>query len=66
MNEIVQLSQPKAKIIKICVGLVCVYGWDKELITDRGPVPLYDLVKVYNFEWTARIGMGRWLRRQSR
>lgn len=61
MSTIVTLDQPKARITHTAPGFVRVYGWKKELVTERGCVPLSELVGIYSFRWTARRAMRRWL-----
>lgn len=61
MSVIIDLDQPEAKIVDKGAGYVAVYGWRRELITERGVVPLSKLVSIHSFRWTARRKMRRWL-----
>lgn len=62
MSVIIDLDRREAKIVDKAPGFVAVYGWCRELITERGVVPLSELVSVHSFRWTARRDMRRWLR----
>lgn len=66
MSVIIDLDQPEAKIVDKWPGYVAVYGWRRELITERGVVPMSELVSIHNFRWTARRAMRRWLEERSR
>ena len=64
MSTFVELDRPKARIVAR-PGFVRVYGWKRELVTDRGRVPMSELVSIHSFEWTARRAMRRWLKQQT-
>lgn len=65
MGTIIELGEPRARVVVGGPGFVKVYGWTKELVTERGNVPMSELVSIHSFEWTARRAMRRWLREQT-